>query len=247
MPTTYRVGITRREGAVDGWVFDLPGCRAIGGSVDEVTALLPVVIAEHLAWLDEHGDVTRDAFPFTVEVDQEVTLPTGEFVFGGDKAPFSAAALERAIAHVGFAHSDLVTRLRPLPDSILDWKPPASAVKIDAIYPDVRSIREMLPHVGESLLMYTGNVGDTPASAPSTPPGLFDAPHLAFERLRALGDEKRSGVFKRLNARGIEGEWTARKALRRMVNHVRFHTREVEQRLCWLTLGVPEVLPVSRE
>ena len=42
--TTYRVGITRRpEGSVDGWVFDLPGCRAVGGSLAETETLLSLV------------------------------------------------------------------------------------------------------------------------------------------------------------------------------------------------------------
>jgi len=35
--------------------------------------------------------------------------------------------------------------------------------------------------------------------------------------------------------------------IRRTIMHKRFHTREIEQRLCWLALGVPEVLPANRE
>jgi hypothetical protein len=38
-----------------------------------------------------------------------------------------------------------------------------------------------------------------------------------------------------------------RKVMRRIISHKRFHTREIEQRLAWLTLGVPEVLPQNRE
>jgi len=35
--------------------------------------------------------------------------------------------------------------------------------------------------------------------------------------------------------------------MRRIISHKRFHTREIEQRRSWLTLGVPEVLPQNRE
>ena len=248
MTTKYTVGITRREGAVDGWVFELPGCRAIGGSVDEVRELLPVVIAEYLSWLDERGEVTREAFPLDFQVVEEVTS-TAEFCFEADKAPLSAEELEQGISRLVLTHQDLVEIVRPLPDVVLDWKPPASAVKIDNIYPDVRTAREMASHAAGSMSFFLRNIGDPSAAVATAPPDLFAAPETAFSRLRALSDSERSGVFRRPNPRtpGVEAEWSVRKVLRRTANHLRFHTREVQQRLCWLTLGLPEVMPVSRE
>jgi hypothetical protein len=245
---TYGVGITVREGAVDGWVFDLPGCRAIGGSVDEVVALLPVVIGDHIAWLDGHGEVTRDAFPFDFQVVEEVHS-NGEFVFEADRAPLTQAELDAAIGGIGFAHEDLVALVRPLPDVVLDWRVPASAVKIDNIFPDVRSIRDMVSHVGAAMSFHIRGVGEAAGRVPSPPgqPTLFTAFETNVARLRALNDEERSGkVYRTTSPRG-EAEWTARKSLRRVVNHQRFHTREIQQRLSWLTLGVPEILPESRE
>jgi hypothetical protein len=53
-------------------------------------------------------------------------------------------------------------------------------------------------------------------------------------------------MFRHSTQRG-EAFWTARKVIRRIMAHKRFHTREIEQRLAWLTLGVPEVLPQNRE
>jgi hypothetical protein len=245
---TYSAGLTIRDSGVDGWVFELPGCRAVGGSVDEVVALLPVVIAEHIAWLDGHGEVTRDAFPFEVTVTEEVRS-NAEFVFEADKEPLSEDEVEAAATRLGFAHADLVALVRPLPDLVLDWRVPASAVKIDNIYPDVRSIRDMVDHVGAAMSFHIRGVGDVAArvASPPGPPSLFSAFETNAARVRALNVEERSGKLYTVTTTRGESQWTARKSLRRMLNHQRFHTREVQQRLSWLTLGVPEVLPPSRE
>ena len=116
--TSYRVGIARsRDGSAAAWVFDLPGCRAAGGSVDDVRALLPVVVAEHVAWLQAHGEsVATDAGLSVVEeIDGR-----GEFVFEADKEPVGDADIETAIRRAGYARDDLIALVRPLPDLVLD-------------------------------------------------------------------------------------------------------------------------------
>ncbi len=244
--TTYRVGIARRaDGSADAWVFDLPGCRATAGSVEDVMNLLPVVIAEHHAWLKTHGETVPDHADWRVVEEIE---GRGEFCFEADKAPIGDDEIEVAISRAGYAHADFVALARPLPDVVLDWRPPASAVKIDAIFPDVRSIRQMLEHVvGTEAVYYLGSLSD---EAPSVPPAELDGWRLqesTAQRLRGLSAEQRSRVYRRQGRDGREMQWTARKVIRRLITHKRFHTREIEQRLCWLTLGVPEVLPVGRE
>src|SRR5581483_5187081 len=136
-----------------------------------------------------------------------------------------------------------------LTDPVLDWKPPASAVKIDAIFPDVRSIREMMQHVATALSFHIAGIGDVVTRVPS-PADRFNlqgAYEVTVKRLAALTDEERSGKAYVLKTARGETEWTARKSLRRIINHQRFHTKEIEQRLSWLLLGVPDVLPVARE
>ena len=234
------------DGAGSVWVFDLPGCRAVGPSVDEAKALLPVVVAEHLSWLRGHGEkITDDAdFDYVEDVDLR-----GEFVFKADKAPISADELETAVRHIAYAQRDLVMIAKPLPDAVREWKPPASSVKIDAIFPDVRTMNDMLAHLAvvESNY-YLGGLRDGEVQAVSTDaPDAFDLEQSTATRLRELDEDVLSGrVYTRTTPRG-ESNWSARKVIRRIVAHKRFHTREIEQRLCWLTLGVPEILPVNRE
>jgi hypothetical protein len=246
--TAYRVGIHKRPVGADAWVLDLPGCRAIGRDLDEALGLVPVVIAEHLAWLESHGETTDQPNDATFEVVEEVEAE-GEFCFDADGAVFSAGELEAALGRSDYAFTDLTVLASRLPDAVLDWRPPASAVKIDNIYPDVRSIREMLAHASGSGGFFVRNVGDDEWSPPDPDPSDTGRVRRAgLERLRSLTDRERSTVYRRPDPRrGGEAAWSARKVLRRLINHERFHTKEIEQRLAWLLLALPEVMPVSRE
>jgi predicted RNase H-like HicB family nuclease len=241
----YRVAIAKRpDGSADAWVADLPGCRAAAASLGDAMELLPVVVGDHLAWLASHGEPVDPASPFEPEVVEE-TEARGEYVFEFDREPLSREGLEAAIRHAGYAHADLMAQLECLPDAVLDWVPPASSVKIDQIFPDVRSIRMMLDHVGVvEANYYIGSLSDEPMERIEV---ALPQLHASSEaRLQALSDETLGRVFTRQGPRG-EMQWTARKVMRRIIVHKRFHTREIEQRRSWLTLGVPEILPQNRE
>jgi hypothetical protein len=247
--TTYRVGVESRGGNVTAWVFDLPGCRSISGSREETLALVPVAIGEYLAWLDAHHARPLDAHePFDYEVVEDMTVDV-EGCFDDDRRPVSDEDLERGIRYIGFAHADLASLLRPLSDTLLDWKPPATSVKIDATYADVRTIRDMEEHVATALTFHLRGVGHVTDRVPSPddPKNLQHAYEVTILRLRQLDAEERgAGSFKRETPRG-EAEWSARKAIRRIINHVRFHTGEAAVRLAWPALGVPVVLQGPRE
>jgi hypothetical protein len=241
----HRVSLVRRpDGSAEAWVVDLPGCRAAAANRGEVLALLPVVTGDHLAWLAAHGEPVVPGAAFDFEVVEETEL-RGDLALDSDRTAMSRAELNQVIDQAGYAHADLMEQLEYLPDAVLDWVPPASAVKIDQIFPDVRSIRHMLEHLTTvETNYYVGGLAETPV--PMTPPPLRELHELTAKRLHALPEEALASLFRRTTARG-ETEWTVRKAARRIINHKRFHTREIEQRLAWLTLGVPEVLPQNRE
>jgi hypothetical protein len=224
-------------------VFDLPGCRSVSGSIEESLALLPVAIGEYLAWRDGHA-----VEPFDFEVVEEVRRD-GEFCFEDDKRAVTDEDLESGIASLTKAYEGLSGLLKPLPDVVLDWKPPATSVRIDAIYADVRTIREMAEHVAQALTFHVRGVGQAAERVPppADPKDLHQALAVTVERLRRLDSEERSGkMYVRETPRGTS-EWTARKAIRRLINHVRFHTGEAAGRLTWPTLGVPVVLQGPRE
>jgi hypothetical protein len=245
--TTFRVAVTKRpDGSADGWLIDLPGCRATAGSYEAMTELLPVVVGDHLAWLASHGEAVSPYTPAEFKVVEE-SERRGEVAFDFDREPLSRDELERGISHAGYAHADILSAFEGLPDAVLDWRPPASAVKIDQVFPDVRSIRQMVEHclITEGRY-YFAAFNDQQAPAPERIPVVSELHGEIATRLRGFSDEALGQLVKGTGPRG-ETEWTVRKVVRRIVAHKRFHTREIEQRLCWLTLGVPEFLPVNRE
>ena len=139
--TTYSVGVHVRPASVDAWVLDLPGCRTIGRDRAESMALLPVVVGEYLAWLRGHGMDVDPGAPADFKVVEEVKSEL-EFCFAADGEPLSSDDLGPVLRLTDYAAEDLLTLYSRLPDVVLDWRPPESAVKIDNIFPDVRSIRE---------------------------------------------------------------------------------------------------------
>jgi hypothetical protein len=204
-PRVYRAGLVFSAGGAVAMVFDVPGCRCSGRDEAEAVALLPVVVAEHLSWLDSHGDVTRDAFPFSIEIverlnlDEMTDISDGEFCFQDDLRPSSADEVEDGIRQMGYARQDLLDVVRRLPDQVLDWQPPESAVVLDEWAPEVRSIRRILHHIAGSDGYYAGNVGDAPwrSAQPGDLEDLFAERHRAIERLRSLTDTERSAEFTR--------------------------------------------------
>ena len=254
-PHVYRVGLALRSVEVEAVVFDLPGCQCTGHDEAFVRARLPVVVAEHIAWLDQHGDVTRDAFPLKVEVVEEVDVATlqdvadGEFCYEDDLRPAGREDVETAIRRMGYARQDLLAVVRHLPEAVLDWQPPAAAVKVDEWAPEIRSIRGILQHIAGADGYYARNVGAAPVTGSlgtNAAPDLFEQRHHAVEHLRSLSGDDLGSLFERRQPWQTEGaeHWTVRKALRRLISHERFHTKEIEQRLAWLLIDAPELADV---
>lgn len=245
--TTYRIAIARQgdDGPVSLWALDLPGCRAAGLDEADARGLLPVVIADHLAWLSSHGEPVDATTPCDFVFVEDLTS-RGEYAFAADREPLTEDDLATAMRHIRYAQADLVTVAGPLPPLVLDWKPPPTSVRIDAIYDDVRSVRQMLGHVTTvESRFYLGSLRDEDNSLKLDAPDLYELGKDTESRLTALTAEQRSRVYKRTT--GPRGYWSARKVVRRIVAHKRFHTREIQQRLSWLTLGVPVVLQGNQE
>jgi hypothetical protein len=241
---TYSAGVVQYASSVHAWLLDLPGVICGGPDLGAVEKMMPVLIAEHVAWLRAHGEDVAPGATWAVAetIDGAATEATGgEFCFEAEKAPLSREELERYIARMEFARADLLDALAGLPDEVLDWQPPASSVaRFDAWAPEVRTIREIAGHVTQLEIYYRAGLSDGPAA------GIFErAQDAATERartldlLRSLGDEARSRVYRPVRpGRTAPEEWTVRKLVRRVISHERHHAAEVRQRRAWLLLGV---------
>ncbi len=240
----YRVGLVDIGLA---WVLDLPGVVVGGESLLEIEAMLPVVIAEHLAWLRGHGEVVAEADGWEIEERHDSRSHAsvgGEFCFSADQEPLPQHELDQLIRRVEFARADLLGEVASLPDTLLDWTPPASAMKsVDHWAPEVRSIRDIIKHVLQLEVYYLDGLRDGPAK------GIFERvsdPSTERQRtlaaLRELTDEERSRSYRPVRpGRSVPDEWTTRKVVRRIISHDRAHAAEIRQRLTWLLLGVPRI------
>jgi hypothetical protein len=244
----YRVGVSHGADGPVATVFDLPGCSIQGPDLAGLRELLPVAIAEHLAWLARHGDAAQAGHHIQVEVTEEVDpaqseAADGEFCFADDLRPLTDGDIERAILRMGHARRDLLALLDPLPDAVLDWRPQQSAMaKVDPWNPGVLTAREIAASVASSEGYYRTALGDDPAPVPAGRlTDLAFQRELTIERLRRLSTAERGKLFHVTRSWQDRPEhWTARKVIRRIIGHERFHTKEIEQRLAWLQLGLPD-------
>jgi hypothetical protein len=105
----------------------------------------------------------------------------------------------------------------------------------------VLTIREIVAGVASAEAYYRRGLRD--GQEPPDPGGtlgLDEQRELLLKDLLALSPEDRGRRFQRIRQSQTAPEhWTARKVIRRVIAHERFHTAEIRQRLAWLQLGVP--------
>jgi hypothetical protein len=243
----HRFGVVTYETRAIAWGLDLPG--AVGGArdVEALAGVLPLTIAEHVAWLRDHGEDIESSGEWEIaETIDGTTLAAtgGEFCFAHDRGPLDRDELERQIGRMRHSRADLLAAIDGLPDALLDWAPPASSyASFDAWAPEVRTIREIVAHVLQLEVYYRDSLHDGPAK------GIFERTGdpaseraITVERLRGMTDDERSRVYMPVRPSRTAAEpWTVRKLVARVISHERMHAAEVQQRLAWVLVGVPKL------
>jgi predicted RNase H-like HicB family nuclease/uncharacterized damage-inducible protein DinB len=196
-------------------VLDLPGCFVRASGRDAALDMVPSAIRDYHAWLCRHGEpAPPEGEPFEIEVAEEIG-GTGPF------DPGDAAARSRA---------DLLALVRGLPDEVLDWQAD----------PDSLSIRRLLRHVGNAEEWYVSRVVSPEALPPEWQHDedlpIFEFLEMerrtALESLEWLTEAERSEVFHPTHwTEHPEEPWTARKVLRRFLEHEREHTAQARELL----------------
>jgi uncharacterized damage-inducible protein DinB/predicted RNase H-like HicB family nuclease len=213
----------------------LPGCIARASSRDDALCQLPDAIRDYHAWLRRHGEpAPPEDEPIEIEVAGESTgfgpFDPGDAaaLFPPDREPVTHEEVERYCRLMAYARADLLALVRDLPDDVLDWQ----------LDPQSFSIRRLLRHIGNAEEWYVSRL-----VPPETLPPEWEQDEelpifefLEMERrtavawLHQLTDEERSGVFyPTCWTQHPEEPWTARKALRRFLEHEREHTAQVRE------------------
>lgn len=230
-----------QDGRCMAHVLDLPGCIARAPTRDEALSRVPDAIRETRAWLRRHGEPAPPADePIEIEIAGEST-GLGPFdpgdaaaLFPPDREPLTSEEMEHYFRLMAHARADLLALVRDLSNDVLDWQPGPGSL----------SIRRLLRHIGNAEQWYVSRLVPPETLPPEWEhdEGLPIFKFLEMERrtaiarLRQLTDEERSGVFYPTHwTRHAEEPWTARKVLRRFLEHEREHTAQVREVLASLT------------
>jgi predicted RNase H-like HicB family nuclease len=220
-------------------VLQLPGCAAAGASLDDALVNVVIAIGDYYDWLGHHDDPSHDGTSaITIEV-AETTRGFGPFVrgdkaalFGPDREPLSRDELETCLRYASYSRSDLQGQTAHLSDDVLDWRPGPDGPHAH----EAMTIREILRHTGNAEEWFVSRLVH-PDRLPVQWQDDADMPVFAFlemERrtavglLRELTDAEREAVsYPTWFTDHPDEPWTARKALRRLLEHEREHTRHI--------------------
>jgi len=214
-------------------VLDLLGCVAKGPTTDEALGATPDAIRAYLRFLKRHGEPADPEAEFKTKAVEHVTqgqwLGYGDpaLVFQPDLKPLTPKDAETYIQRLEWSRAEVIRLVSGLTHAQLEADPGSKN----------RSIRAMLEHMLESEHFYLSSVVRKIEGLPG--PGTIvqkregDLLHwmsrvrkIEIERIRSLTPAERSQVVEHWKQ-----TWTARKALRRMLEHEWEHWVELSERL----------------
>ncbi len=214
-------------------VLDLLGCIAQGPTTDAALEGAPEAIRAYLRFLKRHGESVAPGVAISIRVVEHIMegvwLGYGDPTpgFSLDFQPLSSDDLSTHLRRLGWLREDLSALIINLPPDQRAAKPEGFG----------RSIREILEHIAESQTVYlrylVGKVeGLSEAlravrqSQDASVPALTHLWQISTSRLSNMTDAER-----RQSVPHGQVTWTARRALRRMLEHDWEHFLEISARL----------------
>jgi len=203
----------------------LLGCVARGDTTDEAIDRSPDAIRAFLAFLARAGERVDPDAPFRVRIAEHVTDAAWPAMGSGflptDAAPLTPSQGDALVHRLAAIHAGL-RRLTA------DFKPK----QLDAAPPTGRPIRRILQHVCVEGAYLRGIAGSSRLMR-EVEEGHIDA-HDALDRLFALEQQRLRAMSKEERAEVImrgQTPWSARSAVRRMLEHAWEHYVEIAERL----------------
>lgn len=222
---SFPVYLCRVEG--DHWAAHMPdllGCHHRAESKEALLDALPAVIQSHAEWLRAGGIPAPDPVEWHVAEVVDAHDPPGspgrQRLFGSDRLELDPVWQELCLALAGRNRLELRQLVKGLPDRVLDWKPPD--------LPRPYSIRETLRHIAHAEQWYMDRLWPWESRDPDDVMELLaHTREQVVQRIRRLSPVERRAIYcPDRHVRGAlhPGElWTARKVLRRILEHEREH------------------------
>lgn len=197
------------SGRTHAHVLAVPGCFATGETRDAAFTAVT--------------DILHRQFP-----DQPVALSVAEEssadhpIFAPERQPMSRAEVDHFLAVAAQNRAELLALVQPLVPAMRRWQPTA----------DQMSINDIVRHIGVAEWWYTTRLLGKLPKPPHLPLMKFLAHtrQTAVSHLRTLTDEQLTAVITqpyRTNA--PQEEWSARKLLRRLLEHEREHITQIHE------------------
>ncbi len=213
--------------------LDLLGCVAKGPTTEEALAATPEAIRARLRFLERHGERADPGAEFKTRIVEHVTegqwLGNGDpaLVFQPDPKPLTPKDAEKFLRWLKWSRAEVIELVGELTPKQLEAEPKTKG----------RSIRAVLEHMLESEHFYLcsalGRIEGLPAPGAIVKKREGDllqwmdrVRKVEVERIRSLTPAERSQVVEHWKQ-----TWTARKALRRMLEHEWEHLIELSERL----------------
>jgi predicted RNase H-like HicB family nuclease/uncharacterized damage-inducible protein DinB len=213
-------------------VLDLLGCIAHGATTEAALETTPDAIRAYLRFLQQHDEAVEPQDAFSTVIVEHVMegpwLGNGNPApgFGPDFQPLSAEEQALYIERLGWLRMGLLGLIRSL--SYAQWVAEPERG---------RSIDRIVEHVAESQYAYLraalGGLADLPSVLRTLreDPGrcataLEEAWHITRARLESMTEMERLQTVQRGQV-----TWTARRMMRRMLEHEWEHLQEIAERL----------------
>lgn len=214
-------------------VLELLGCTSQGPTTPEALAATPAAIKDFLRFLQRHGGTTDPQAAFTTRIAAHVM--EGYWLGNGDPTPGFAPDFET------LAEQELETYLKRMDAMLSELLRIIQNLSPDQLHDqphnDGRTIQAILEHLAESqsvyLRMAVGKVAGLSAATKAVlnqpvnlPIALDDLWRVTRTRWKALSSAERSALLP-------HGQviWSARRGLRRTLEHQWEHLREISNRL----------------
>lgn len=232
------------DGGTGAFIPELPGCWVFGRDRESALAKVGRAASAWYEWAKRHGE--RISTPSSIVIKPLEVLQVNynpveagkpEPLFWSEILPISVRDVERSLRLLRYSRKDLLELCEGMEDRVLALKPKGGP----------RTISNCLRHIADAERWYLTRLDiDLPDQVPK---GVFEllryTRDLTVRKLRNLTKEQRTRIFQpHHDPSPLCNLWTARKVLRRFVDHERLHTAYIEKALVeWEVVRRGTLLP----
>lgn len=232
MPLKIPVCLEVGPQATGAFIPEYPGCWVFGQTIESALEKSGTAIIDWFNWINKHGERNLDiSSGIEVEVVEMLRVDYNpveagkpEPLFWSEVAPVQSHDIESTIRLMEYSRKDLLELVDNITKECLEWKPPEKP----------RTISNCLEHIAHVEPWYITRLNiEMPEDLPTTVFELLNyTRNIVMGCLKNFPEDKMSGVFQPEKYKSpVCDLWTARKVLRRLVDHERLHTKYIQKLL----------------